>query len=144
MDRDIIGTWVLESWYNELPDGSKIYPLGKHVKGYISYSSDGFVFVHIMKADRENYTDSDPFTGSAQEDTAAIKSQISYAGPYEFIDGKLYHHAKVSSFPNWVGTDQIRDVKIIGDRLELSAVGARFQGNTVTAKLIWSRASTQN
>lgn len=144
MEHDIIGTWLLKSWYNELSDGSKIYPLGKDIKGYINYSNDGFVFVHIMKADRENYANDDPFTGTDAEDAAAIKSQISYAGPYEFIDGKLYHHAKVSSFPNWVGTDQIRDVKIEGDRLELNAVGARFQGNTVTAKLIWSRAAKKN
>lgn len=144
MERDIIGTWLLESWYNELPDGSKVHPLGEDVKGYISYSHDGYVFVHIMKANRQNYANGDPFTGSNDEDASAIKSQITYAGPYEFIDGKLYHHAKISSFPNWVDTDQIRDVKIDGNTLELSAVGAQFQGHIVTAKLIWARAAAQN
>lgn len=142
MNNEIVGTWKLLSWHNSLNDGSKIYNFGPDATGYISYSSDGHVFVHIMAANRALYEGTDPFNGTSDEDAAAIKSHISYAGKYEFIDDKLVHHTKISSFPNWVGTDQVRDYEIDGDKLTLSASGARFKGHEVTATLVWQRAGS--
>lgn len=140
MKEQFIGTWILASWHNELDDGSKTYPFGPDASGYISYSADGFVFVHIMTANRTLYAYPDPFTGTLEEDSAAMKSQITYAGTYEFIGDKIVHHATISSFPNWVGSDQVRDYHIDGDTLELSASDAQFQDQNVTARLIWTRA----
>lgn len=139
MDSRILGTWNLVKWSNQLNDGTETYPFGEDAKGYIHYSEDGYLFVHIMMANRQNYSGTDPFKGTLDEDSAAIKSQISYAGTYEFIDGKIVHHVTVSSFPNWVGRDQVRDFKFIDEYLYLSAAGAQFQGQDVTATLIWKQ-----
>ncbi len=140
LQNPLIGTWQLTSWFNELEDGSKIYPLGSNASGYISYSADGFVFVHMNAADRDLYAVNDPFGGSSSEDSAAIKSQISYAGPYEYRREQVIHRVTASSCPNWVGSEQVRNVRLDGDTLELSAAGAVFQGKTVTARVLWQRA----
>lgn len=139
MDARILGTWNLVKWSNQLDDGTKIHPFGEDPTGYIHYAEDGHVFVHIMMGNRENYGGTDPFKGTSDEDAAAIKSQISYAGTYKFINGKIVHHVTISSFPNWVGGDQVRDFDIIDGQLHLSATGAQFQGQNVTATLIWKR-----
>jgi len=140
VETPLTGTWSLRAWYNETADGRRIYPLGDDATGYISYSPDGFVFVHLMAADRSLYAVNDPFGGTAEEDTAAIKSQISYAGPYVFNGDQVIHHVTHSSCPNWVGTKQVRGVEFIGADLRLSAGGALFQGHQVTAYVDWRRA----
>ncbi|MDP5216409.1 lipocalin-like domain-containing protein [Ruegeria sp. 2205SS24-7] len=136
----LIGTWELVAWYNETHGGERIYPLGERATGYISYSNDGFVFVHLSAADRALYVLNDPFGGTADEDAAAIKSQITYAGPFEFFGDHVIHRVTHSSCPNWVGTEQRRMVEFKGEGLRLSAAGALFQGEEVTAIVDWQRA----
>lgn len=139
MDSRILGTWNLVKWSNQLDDGTEIYPFGKDAKGYIHYSKNGHLFVHIMMENRENYSGTDPFKGSLDEDVAAMKSQITYAGTYEFIDGQIVHHVTMSSFPNWVGGDQVRNFEFVDEHLHLSVTSAVFQGQNVSAKLIWKQ-----
>ena len=139
-DAPLVGTWELLAWYNETADGRRIYPLGDRATGYISYSSDGFVFVHLSAAGRRLYTVNDPFGGTPEEDAAAMKSQITYAGRYRYNIGHVIHMVTQASCPNWVGTEQRRRVEFRGKELRLSANGALFQGEKVTAIVDWRRA----
>ncbi len=141
MDNPLIGTWSLISWYNQQANGDKSYPLGTDASGYINYSPDGFVFVHLIAGARELYELNDPFAGTQQEDSAAIKSQISYAGPYEYHKEHVIHHVTAASCPNWVGSKQIRNICFKGPQLELSAAGAQMHGQRVTAHVLWERVS---
>ena len=137
---NIIGTWHLESWHNHHSDGTVDYPFGPDAIGVICYTDEGFVHVHIMANNRDNFEQNDPFKASIAEDSAAMKTHISYSGTYVCEADKIIHSVDISSCPNWVGTQQFRNAKMIGKTLELSVDGAQFQGNTVTAKLIWRRA----
>ncbi len=139
-DNPLIGTWQLVHWYNVSDKGETTYPLGREATGYISYSSDGFVFVHLTAANRPLYAVNDPFGGTVEEDSAAVKSQISYAGPYEYRGDVVIHKVTHATCPNWVGTEQVRQIRFDGERLELSATGATFQGHLGTAYVLWERA----
>lgn len=139
-DNPLVGTWQLVHWYNQTEDGTKIYPLGNDATGYISYSNDGFVFVHLMAAKRALYAVNDPFGGTPEEDAAAVKSHISYAGTYEYRGHDVVHRVTHASCPNWIGSEQVRRVRFDAENLELSATGARFQGHLVTAYVLWERA----
>ncbi len=138
---ELTGTWSLRSWYNETEDGQQIYPMGQDATGYISYSADGFVFVHISAPERAHYVLNDPYGGTAEEDSAAMKSQITYAGRYERQGDVVTHFVDHASFPNWVGTSQVRKLQFNGTYLRLSASGAVFQGKPITAYLEWERAA---
>ncbi len=140
-NNPLVGTWRLIRWYNVSDDGRKTYPLGKEAAGYIGYSSDGFVFVHVMAANRRPYAVNDPFGGTLDEDAAAVKSHISYAGSYEYRGDVVTHSVTHASCPNWVGTEQVRTVRFDGGRLELSATDARLQGRLVNAYVLWERAA---
>ena len=142
MENPLFGTWSLLGWYNQTDEGEKLYPLGDDATGYISYSSDGFVFVHIMASNRVNFAVNDPFGGSIPEDSRAFKSHITYAGRYEFQGHRVIHPATQASCPNWIGTEQIREVEFPGETLRLIAAGATFQGYSVTAFVDWERATT--
>lgn len=137
---NLVGTWELKRWYNEDASGQRFFPFGENVSGYISYSPDGFVFVHMSVADRPNYADADPFTGTPEEHQAAMISHITYAGKYTQDGDVVTHHVTQASCPNWVGSKQVRQVELDGDKLALSASGTRFQGHDVTAYVDWVRA----
>lgn len=141
MTNPLIGTWTLTSWYNRTAAGDDIYPLGADATGYISYTADGFVFVHLTAADRTAFAQNDPLAATQAEDSAAMKSHITYAGTYSRDGSGVLHHVTQSSCPNWVGTVQRRVVQFMGDaNLILSAAGARFQGQDITAYVHWVRA----
>ena len=86
------------------------------------------------------FAGNDPFGATQAEDSAAMKSHITYAGPYTIDGDHVIHHVRHASCPNWVGTEQIRQVRFMGDRLRLSASGAVFRGRSVTAIVDWQRA----
>ena len=140
-ENPLVGTWRLVRWYLSSEAGDEVQPLGENATGFICYSPDGFVFVHIMAAKRAFYAEDDPLSGTPEEDSAAIKSYLSYAGPYEYHGDRVVHRVTQSSFPNWVGSDQVRKVRLEDDTLELSVEGAYFQGSVVTTTSLWKRAS---
>lgn len=140
MRDPLTGTWSLVDWYNETQTGQRLYPLGPAASGYISYSPDGFVFVHIMSAGRDVFITDDPFGGTEAENSDAFKTHITYAGPYEYHGDHVIHRVVQASFPNWIGTEQVRQVRFRDGQLQLSAENVQFQGQPVTAVVTWQRA----
>ena len=138
----LIGTWTLESWFNQADDGTRAYPFGQNPQGSISDSNDGFVFVHMAKAKPAAFAaPNDPFGGSEAEDPAAFKSHLTSAGMYEHRGDQVIHSVTQSFCPNWVGTEQVRDVESDGDLLRLSAKRITIAGQVVDAFLEWRRAA---
>jgi hypothetical protein len=48
----IVGTWSLDSIYDQTEDGKKVNPWGDGVKGQIIYTEDGHYAFMIMSANR--------------------------------------------------------------------------------------------
>ncbi|MEM6761963.1 MAG: lipocalin-like domain-containing protein [Pseudomonadota bacterium] len=119
-----------------------MYPLGERAGRSISYSHDGFVFVHMMARDRSAFATIGPFGGTPEEDAAAMKSRITDAGTYEAKGDQVMHRVTQAPCPSWVGTEQVRRVGFSADRLQLSAANARFEGKIVTAIVTWERAES--
>ncbi|MFK7792896.1 MAG: lipocalin-like domain-containing protein [Devosiaceae bacterium] len=124
----LIGTWRLLRWYNEYPDGDRFYPLGDDATGYISYTDDGHVFVHIAAADRSFFASTDLFGGMAEENTAAMNSHVTYAGTFKQNGATVTHHVTQASFPNWIGSDQVRHAAREDTMLSLSASRLKMKG----------------
>jgi hypothetical protein len=135
----LIGTWRLISWENRDADGQISYPLGNDAMGYIMYTQDGYMFVAIMRADRGRFDAGDLLSGSTEEKAQAAGTYVSYCGRYEFRGDTVVHHVELSLFPNWVGGDQERLVKVTGDRLTLSTRPILLGGIQRSARLVWKR-----
>ena len=143
-NKRIVGTYDLVSWENRHKSGAVTYPLGPDAIGVISYSSDGFVFVHIMANNRNKHSLSDLFGGKNSEIKYSATTHISYCGTYEIKENEVIHYVSVSSFPNWVSSEQRRNWEFKNGNLLLSARGLQVGNEKVEAYLIWKRATVKH
>jgi hypothetical protein len=133
----LTGTYKLLSWENRQDSGKISYPLGPDAKGMISYSKDGYVFVHIMAVNRKAYSSGDLFGGEASEIVAGATSHISYCGTYKLENHDVIHRVQICSFPNWVSTEQRRHFQFDNGNLILSAEGLKIKSERVGVYLLW-------
>jgi len=135
--QKFIGSWELKEWTAELNDGRKVSPFGEDAVGRITYESDGNMSVQIMKNNRPQFLSEDPLQGQPDEVVAAFHGFIAYCGNYEvnLNSNQVIHQIKISSFPNWVDQNQVRNFKFNEDQLTLSTdiIGSSKH------KLVWRK-----
>ena len=121
-NQKFVGSWELQQWTTETSDGRIEFPFGEDAIGLITYELDGIMSVQIMKNDRPQFLSEDPLQGQPDEIATAYTGFIAYCGKYEIHhDSNLVvHQIKISSFPNWVGQNQIRQFAFNEDTLILS------------------------
>lgn len=135
-NNSIVGTYDYVSWENRHESGAITYPLGPDAIGVISYSPDGFVFVHIMANNRNKHSLSDLFSGKNYEIKNSATTHISCCGTYEIIENEIIHHVSVSS-------EQRRNWEFKNGNLMLSAQVLQVGNEKVGAYLIWKRAKSR-
>ena len=138
-ENPFVGTWALVSFEVRRMNGVVSYPFGHHVRGYITYSQEGYMSVSFMSVDRPNFQSNDLRGGSVEEKVSAFDTYFSYCGKYEIRGEKVVHHIEVSLYPNWIGADQERFYTLDGDRLILSTPPVVFENSEQTGYLIWQR-----
>lgn len=135
--ESLVGTYKLFSWENRHESGEVTYPLGSDAIGLISYSDEGFVFVHIMANNRNVHSSGDLFGGEHSEIIESAASHISYSGKYRTTENEVVHIVDVCSFPNWIASEQRRKYEFKNGKLLLSAEGLQVGSEKVSAYLIW-------
>ncbi len=135
---DFAGTWRLVSYEAHDSGGGLQYPLGEDVSGQLIYDAAGNMSAHVLRNDRPRFAANDSAKGTDAEVRAAFEGHTSYFGTYT-VDGAkqtVTHHVRGSSYPNWIGTDQVRHFELDGARLSLSA-RVVFRGQTLEFVLHW-------
>jgi hypothetical protein len=129
------GAWTLASYEQRQADGTVTHPMGADPVGRLTYDA-GRMWAQMMRRDRPRFA-SGTRQGTADEIQAAFAGFIGYYGPYRVDEqsGTVIHHVECCSFPNWVGTDQVRRFEFDGDRLTLRAPGA----DNSEYRLVWMR-----
>ena len=131
----IVGTWKLASFKNELQDGSEPRgAYGARPTGYIIFTPEGRMF-SIVEAEGRKAAEND------EQRAAAFRSMISYTGRFRLDSGKFITKVDVSWNPAWVGTEQVRDYKLEGDRLQVISpwVMSPNLGKMTRATVTWER-----
>jgi hypothetical protein len=119
----ILGSWRMVSWQIEdLASGETRDALGPNPQGYITYTPDGRVVVLVLKGDRIKPAVLVP---TAEEKLALYDSMFAYAGTYTVDAEKVVHHIDMSWNQSWTGTNQIRFLRLEGDRLTYVGAPAR-------------------
>ena len=137
---DLAGTWQLVSIVRQAPDGTKDdAPFGKHPTGLLIYSADGHTSVIISYDNRKRLSSDDRLAASVEEKATAFDTSFGYAGRFTCAGGKVVHHVTVASVPNWVGTDMVRVIRSVDDRLTLSTPPLLVGGAASTWELTWVR-----
>ena len=138
---DLVGTWRLVSYEARASSGEIRYPLGQHLIGQLFYDQQGNMSAHVMRVDRATFISDDSGSGTDAEVRAAFEGHTSYFGTYT-IDSSartVTHHVHGSSYPNWIGHDQIRSYRIDGSHLVLSTPSILFRGESLEYILTWER-----
>ncbi|WP_215224424.1 lipocalin-like domain-containing protein [Echinicola shivajiensis] len=135
--QQFVGSWELQEWMIESKDGKQDFPFGVDAIGQINYDINGNMSVMVMKNNRPQFLSEDPLQGEPNEVVTAFKGFIAYSGNYEVnLNSKqVTHQIKISSFPNWVGQNQIRNFELKEDKLILST---DFIGPN-KHKLVWRK-----
>ncbi len=132
-----IGSWDLQEWKVEAENGEIFFPFGKDAIGQIVYTKDGTMSVCIMKKNRPPFQSEDPLQGQTEEVIDAYHGFIGYCGRFQVNtkSNQVVHLIKISSFPNWVDQQQIRNFDFNGNELTL---GTEINRNKHT--LVWKYA----
>jgi Lipocalin-like domain len=137
-----VGAWKLQSFSFQKEDGSVVYPFGEKPEGIAIYDARGHLSTQIMRADIPKFHSRER-TGEPtdQETRTAYEGFIAYGGSYEVDADKkvVVFHVKVSSYPNWVGTDLKRSFEFAEGRLILRAKIPSMEGTPATLVQIWNR-----
>lgn len=136
--EQLIGTWILVSHEDVRKDGNKFFPYGPSPKGVAIFDSSRFI-ITVMRSDRPKYAIELPSKGTAEENKATAEGTMTYFGTYSVNEASrvIAIHIEASSFPNWSGTDQVREFAISGDQLTLTARALATGGH---ADVVWKRA----
>ena len=142
----LLGAWQLQCWDISYSDGrAPTHPYGADATGLIVYSADGWMCACIARDARPRLSSDSVRHAPEAERLAAFESFFSYAGPYALCEHQgrpqVLHTVAMSLNPNFVGTQQVRDMHFdAGGRLTLSASDS-VPGSDVRRhhRLLWER-----
>ncbi len=141
------GTWQLVRWDISYGDGRPpTLPYGDAAAGLILYSDDGWMNACIARGGRERLSSESVRSAPESERLAAFESYFQYAGRYE-IRGEpgrqqVVHTVSQSLNPNFVGTQQVRDMRFDEEGLLTLSASDTVPGSAVARhhRLVWRRA----
>jgi hypothetical protein len=116
--------------------------LGPDALGLIMYTTAGYMSAQLMRRDRPAFDRPESDGGTPEQSAAAAAGYLAYSGPFEVDEstGVVHHEVLVSLLPNWLKGTQLRQSKLDGDHLTLSAITVRPDGTETTSTLVWKRA----
>lgn len=112
----LLGSWGLVSFEQFLPSGEVSKAFGDAPLGVILYQADGRMSAQLSVGSPTRFASDDPDLASAEEAHAAWRAYFGYWGTFR-VDaekGVVVHRVEGSSFPNWIGTEQVRQFRFEG------------------------------
>lgn len=103
----------------------------------ITYTADGRMFMQFGRAEPPRLVAGDWLGAMPEEIVAAASDFYSYCGTYDYLDGGVLHHIKVSLMSNWIGGAQRRFVRFDSDGLTLSTPPIQFAGWQQIVTIVW-------
>ena len=84
--------------------------------------------------------------GSEREIRAAFINMICYFGHYQVEESeqRVVHQVEGCSFPNWIGSRQVRFYAFSGDRLTLRTVPLQLGNGVQVGELVWQRTEASS
>lgn len=132
----LLGTWKAVSFtgINE-QTGEQTRGWGDNPKGYLIFLPNRmFAFIDMRGANPP------PPTAASAAARPPRPGVMAYSGPYKVEEDSFTTSVDMSAFDGWIGTEQKRFYKIVGNRLEVTTLPlTRPDGVRVHSLLIWQR-----
>jgi hypothetical protein len=136
---DLVGTWKLVSAWSTNSNGEQVPFYGRHPIGFLTYTKEGRMIAIVSDSNRPALSSEDDLSVPVAERAAAFSSFIAYAGTFRIEGDSVIHHVEISSLQNWVGSDQVRRMKLEGNRLTLWPPSSMLGGEQRGFELVWER-----
>lgn len=135
----LVGTWSLDHWQAQVGSEPPTFPFGAEAAGRLMYDEVGNMAVQLLVPDRPTFASPDWTGGTPAEVEAAFEGFFSYYGDYTLDEAAntVTHHLEAALFPNWIGTQQVRTFRFVGDTLVLSTPPLVGQGVEAVHTLRW-------
>lgn len=138
-DEAIYGNWKLVAVRWVFSDtGEVMEPFGDDPLGFIAITRDNRLMTVITGRDRT------PGEGETAE-AAMIRTMFAYSGALTLEEGRFIAQVDVAWHPDYVGTEQIRNYEIDGDRLTIATSETTLPAvpdRLAIAYLDWVRVAT--
>lgn len=117
----LAGTWELEAAEVLHPDGTRVTDTsyGANAKGLLMVDEEGRYSLQIFRPDRPRFASGDKKRGTPQEYEVALLGISTHIG-HIFVDTAqqtLQFTIDYAAYPNWEHTTQVRQYKLVGDKL---------------------------
>jgi hypothetical protein len=134
------GTWIMASAYEILADGTRTTNYGEHPNGLMMVDKAGRYSIQIFRPNRPKFASGDKRRGTPEEYREAVLGASTNTGRVvvDPVNGKLIFKIETAVYPNWEGTEQVRDFTFKDGTLTYS-VPASASGNGTVAYSIWQR-----
>ena len=107
----LVGTWKLVSYEVQVQaTGEKGPVMGQKPTGYATFTPEARVFF-VLTGEARKAAKTD------QERAELLNTLVAYSGTYTVEGDKWTTNVDVAWNPEWVGTKQVRDFKLDGERL---------------------------
>jgi hypothetical protein len=136
--KDLAGSWDLVSATIEQGD-KQIDVFGPNPKGLLILGADGRFALLEIRSDLHPFAAESRAKGTPDENKAVVTGSLAYYGRYTVDEaGKsLTYHIEGSTYPNWIGSDQVRPFTLVGEEFTYVSPGSLGLG---PAKVVWKRA----
>ena len=113
---------------------------GDNPRGQLTLGVDGRYSILIARTKLDKIASGARDTATAEENKMVTSGTIAHFGKYTIDDGgkTITFHIETSTFPNWDGTTQKRELKVSGDTLAYVVPAAPIAGSQ-PSELVWRR-----
>ncbi len=134
------GTWVMTAAYEILANGTRTTNYGEHPNGLLMVDKVGRYSIQIFRPNRPKFASGDKKKGTPEEYAEAVLGSSTHTGRVvvDTTRGELIFKIEAASYPNWEGTQQVRDFTFKDGTLTYS-VPANASGNGTIAYSVWRR-----
>ncbi len=134
----LVGTWTLVSETAHQGDKTT-QPLGPNPLGMMMFDHGGRFMMFIARPGIPKFVAGKRDAGTAEENKAVLAGLLAFFGTYSVDQTNqiLILRPEASTFPNWIGADQKRFLKLVGDQQiwtnRTPAIGAEV------VEVVWKR-----
>jgi hypothetical protein len=134
--KDLAGTWTNVANVNIRQDGSRVDVFGPKGTGLAIFDNNGRFAIVNINPETPKFSSNNRAQGTPEENKAAVLGGIALYGTYSVADKVINFKVEGSTYPNWTGTEQKRNVSAYTADQFTWSLPASIGG---TAEVTWKR-----
>jgi Lipocalin-like domain len=138
----LVGTWTVTSWEQDVANGPKVQRFGADPKGINVFQRNGHFFVMFLNPSIPKIASNNASKPTPEEAVAIVAGSIAYYGTYAVDEASkvITMHIEATTLQNQLGLDQKRTVTSISPT-ELKYANTNVVGNLGTISVSAKRAN---